>query len=117
MTGDLAARFDRETYTGDEPVHVFQPDDGGSDSGGVWVSERIWHRLRLIGAAYELHLLPLLDGSTDPVLLNSTQVEQLGREVRFVGELVADPLLESHIRSLMALVVKHSDHSIAVEFP
>ena len=44
--------------------------------------ERIWHRLRWLGQAYELHLLPLLDGSTYPVFLKPDTGRAAGEGVQ-----------------------------------
>ena len=121
MDDGLADRFDAQTYADDEPVRVFRPDRYGSDDDGVWVSERLWHRLRQIGAAYQLHLLPLLDGTTDPVFLNPAQVERLVEELRFVTSIVDDPLLPGVVSSLVALSALESQgaskDSFGIQFP
>lgn len=121
MDDALADRFDAQTYADDEPVRVFRPDRYGSDDEGVWIPERLWHRLRNIGAAYQLHLLPLLDGTEDPVFLNSVQVERLLQELRFVGSTVDDPLLRGLVSSLLALsgleTQGASKDSFGVQFP
>ncbi|HEV2809714.1 MAG TPA: hypothetical protein VGV93_04850 [Acidimicrobiales bacterium] len=63
----------------------------------------------------------LLDGSTDPVFLNSVQVEQLVREFQFVGELVDDPIVESHVHALIPLSGERFDGAwkdmIGIDFP
>lgn len=108
MSDDLRDRLQAETYADDEPVHVFRPDQYGPNEDGAWIPERIWHRLRALGSAYELHLLPLLDGTTDPVFLNPAQAEQFLDELRFVGELVDDPLVEAQVRALVSLAAERS---------
>lgn len=121
MTSQWRDRFDRARYADDEPVHVFRCDQYGPNDGGLWVPERIWRRLRCLALAYELHLLPLLDGSTDPVFLNPIQVDQLVREFRFVGELVGDPIVESQVHALIALSEERSEGAskdmVGIEFP
>jgi hypothetical protein len=105
----------------DEPVHVFRPDEYGPTDRGLWIPERIWHGLSWLGSAYELRLLPLLDGSTDPVFLSSTQVEDLIEELSFVEQLVEDPLVHSQIRALLSLSTGRSEGAskdmLGIEFP
>lgn len=101
-------RFDQSRYADDEPVHVFRSDRYGTDEDGLWVPERIWYRCHHLGRAYELHLLPLLDGSTDPVFLNPVQVDQLLDELRFVANHAEDPLIEALVRSLIQLAEQPS---------
>lgn len=119
MTPDWRDRLDPATYADDEPVHVFRCDQYGANDGGLWMPERVWHRLRCLGLAYELHLLPLLDGTTDPVFLSANQVEQ--REFRFVGDLVNGPIVEAQVRAFIALTEERSDGAskdmVGIEFP
>lgn len=121
MSTDWRDRLDSSRYADDELVHAFRCDQYGPNDGGLWIPERVWHRLRWLGLAYELHLLPLLDGSTDPVFLNSTQVDQLVSELRFVGEVVDDPIIESQVHAFMALASESSEGAskdvIGIEFP
>src|SRR5688572_15890974 len=78
MSGSFDDRFDQNTYAEDQPVRIFRPDRYGPiDDDARSMPESLWHRLRLLGTAYGLHLLPLLDGTTDPVFLSSLQCEQL----------------------------------------
>lgn len=120
MQEAFADRFDAQTYADDEPVHVFRPDRYGDDD-GVWIPERVWHRLRQIGTAYQLHLLPLLDGTTDPLFLNPVQVERLQQELRFVVSIVDDLLLDGVVSSLVDLLALESQgaskDSFGIEFP
>lgn len=62
-----------------------------------------------------------LDGSTDPVLLNPTQVDQLLQELRFVGQMVDDQMVVAHVRAVIALSEPRSDGAsndmVAIEFP
>jgi hypothetical protein len=44
----------------------------------------------------------MLDGSINPIFRNGAQVEQLVREVRLVGQVVDDSLLEPEVHSLTA---------------
>jgi len=87
----------------------------------LWVPERLWRRIRYIGQAYELHLMPLLDGSTDPVFLNRTQVVQFESELVLIAELVDDPLLASWLSRLVGLLRMKSqgasEDAIGLEFP
>ena len=121
MDDALTDRFEVQTYADDEPVRVYRPDRYGLDDDGVWIPERLWDRLLHIGAAYQLHLLPLLDGTTNPVFLNPVQVEGLLQELRFVASIVDDRLLRSLVSSLVALTGLESQgaskDSLGVEFP
>ena len=121
MNDRFTDRFDGRTYADNEPVRLFRPDRHRSDDEAVWVPETLWHRIRHIGAAYDLHLLPLLDGTVDPVFLNPQQVEQLFRELRFVSATIDDPLLDDQISALVVLSQLPSQgaskDSFVLEFP
>lgn len=88
---------------------------------GLWVPERVWARARWLGAAYEMHYLPLLDGSTDPVFLDPSQCRSLEAELRFVGELLDDPVVDDLVRKFMSLLAEKSDGTsrdmVGIEFP
>jgi hypothetical protein len=119
---EYADSFDHGTYADDQPVRLFRPDRYGPlDDDARSMPETLWHRLRLLGAAYGLHLLPLLDGTTDPVMLNSLQCEQLLSELRFVGSLVDDPLVRAEVAAVIDLVNRPSQGAskepLAIEFP
>ncbi|MEO8696479.1 MAG: hypothetical protein ABI658_23400 [Acidimicrobiales bacterium] len=83
--------------------------------------ETLWHRLRYIGTAYSLHLLPLLDGTTDPVFLNPQQVAQFLRELHFITLTVDDPLLREQVSALVATSRLPSEGAskdkLGIEFP
>lgn len=121
MIDAFADRFQDGTYADDEPVHVFRADQYGSPVQGLWVPERLWARLRLVAQAYELLLLSVLDGSTDPVFLNAAQVSTLLEELSFVGQILSDPLVESFVRALVGLAADRSHgasrDAIGIEFP
>jgi hypothetical protein len=82
----------------------------------AWLSERLLRRLALIGAAYELHLLPLLAGD---ISLNPVQADGLLGELDFVGALVEDAALMSALSTLAPLVrgCRASADSISFEWP
>ena len=110
-------------YESQQPVRLFRANRHGGygDNEQVWIPEDLWHRLRLIAVAYRLHLLPLLDGSTDPVFLNRSQVETLVGETGFVHELVNDPLLRDHVLAIAQLAQAQgqgaSKEMVGIEFP
>jgi hypothetical protein len=114
-----ADRFDVARYSEDEPVRLWLI-EGSSVDNELIVPETIWHRLRLIAAAYSLHLLPLLDGSTDPVLLGGEQARTLAAEVDFVtvasddGGLIAVAELVIRIASR---AMGGGDAALGIEFP
>jgi hypothetical protein len=78
---------------------TYEDDDGTvgffeaspSDPDAVWLSERLFSRLRNVAVAYELHTLPLLGGS-DPVELNRPMCQSLLDELGFVSDRLNDPL-------------------------
>jgi hypothetical protein len=115
-------RFNAATYADDACVHIFRCDRYAPfEEGELWVAERLWKRIRCIGQGYELHLTPLLDGSTDPVFLNGTQVVQFESELMFIAELMDDPLLASLIGLLIGLLRLESQgaskDAVGFEFP
>jgi hypothetical protein len=85
----FAERLDPASYSDDPGVGVYETDPDDADS--LWISERLFGRLTLVGSAYELHMLPLL-GGTDPVRLNRARCEALLDEVAFVAERLNDAL-------------------------
>jgi hypothetical protein len=113
-------RFETDRYRDDEPVHLFRVDRyGPADEQELWIPERIWHRLRLVGAAYELRLIPILDGSTDPLFLSQTS--ELLDELGFIEQRVDDPLLRSiaaAIGDLLRLPSQGASRdALGIEFP
>lgn len=102
--------LDPEAFSNDEEVRVH---GAGRE---VWLSERLFRRLALIGGAYERHLLPLL---AQDVTLNSTQCDGLLGELDFVGELVADEALTSMLNALAPVVsaCRASGQDLLVEWP
>lgn len=116
---ELWSKFKTDAYADDPIVRVFQVEGVGVDTEFI-CHESLWHRLRLIGSAYGLHLLPLLDGSTDPVFLNAQQCENLITELYFVGTVTNDGLLETVLHG----VERHareargaSKNALGIEFP
>jgi hypothetical protein len=93
------------TYAEDEPIHIFIPRDafipGGADR---WVPERLWWRLVALGQAYQLHLLPLVPGTTERRFLNAQQVSTLCEEVRFLAGVVNDGLVAHMVADLLPLL-------------
>lgn len=73
-----------------------------------------------MAAAYQLHLFPVLDGSTDPVFLNASQCEALIDEADFVAALTNDPLLVemlSAVRRIASGARGASKNALGIEFP
>lgn len=120
MSDDLSVRFNADAYAADEPVHVFRCDRYGPADDGLWIPERLWRRLQCLGAAYELHLLPIL-GGPDILFLNSQQVEVLISELEFVAETINDPLVTFHVSAIASLSRLPSQGAskdmIGVEYP
>jgi hypothetical protein len=92
-------RFLVSTYAEDEPIRIFIP--GGADR---WIPERLWRRLVALGQAYELHILPLITGTTEPRFLNAQQVSTLGDEVQFLARIVMDVLVADLVADLRPLL-------------
>lgn len=84
----FADRLESGTYGDDPLVGWFSADPPAE----AWVPERLVERLRLLGAAYELHLLPLLPGG-EPIGLRGSQVTNLIEEIDWVAALADDPAL------------------------
>ena len=115
----FADRFDHHSYDDDQPVRLWLVEASGIDD-ELLIPEVLWHRMRLVGAAYRLHLLPLLDRSTDPVFLNSTQCDALADEIAFVEVATDDGLLGSAttlVRTFCARARGASKNAIGIEFP
>lgn len=99
-----------DDFAKDETVRV------GCQNQEAWVSERLFLRLVLIGAAYELHLLPLL---REDCSMNAVQAETLSAELSFIGSLVADDALGSVLERVAPLVslARRSGSDIKFEWP
>lgn len=121
MMQDFADRFIIGRYADDPLVHIYRCDRTGPVADDLWIPERVWERVRLLAAGYELHLLPLLDGSTDPVFLNGTQCRGAEVELRFLGEVVSDPVIEDLVGQFIALLNQDSHGTskeiVGIEFP
>jgi hypothetical protein len=114
-----ADRFDVASYADDLPVRLWLTEGGGLDD-ELLVPETMWHRLRLIGAAYDLHLLPLLDGSTDPALLTGQQAQTLIDETDFVSVASDDGALGTvadMVIRIASRAAQSRDVSLGIEFP
>ena len=88
-------RLDGATYA-DDPLIGWTTVDESTEA---WVPDRIVDRMRHLGSAYEMHLLPLLPG-VEPVVLNSTQVRNLIEEIDWVLERGDDPVLRNAVHDL-----------------
>jgi hypothetical protein len=84
-------RLDAATFADDPVVGIYRNDPAEPHS--LWIPERLFARVVLVGRAYELHTLPLLGGS-DPVRLNRPRIESLVDELDFVRARISDDLVE-----------------------
>ena len=83
-------RLDASTYEDDDgTVGIFEVIPSEPDS--LWLSERLFHRLTGVAAAYELHTLSLLRALDDD-RLNRARCESLLDELAFVADRLNDPL-------------------------
>jgi hypothetical protein len=94
-------RFDASRYAGDEAVSLAI--DGAPHSEVLTMPERLFSRAQQIAAAYELHLLPVIDYHAE-VRLSREQVRRLGDELAFVRSVAADPLLSSYLQEAERLI-------------
>ena len=111
----LGDRFDSGTYADDPKVGVFTNEPPAD----IWMPERVFHRLRYLGLAYELHLLPLVHGTEDSICFNSLQAGVFAEELAFLGETVNDPVLAEYLNALvkMAEQAARSGSDIRFEMP
>lgn len=118
MSSRFDNRYDARTYANDEPVKVFVVEGTGIDS-EFWLPERLWHRIRLVAAAFELHLLPAIDGRPDLVTLNWLQCESLLDELEFLSFALEDSLMDTIINGIVNIVesARGSHPAIGIEFP
>ena len=84
-----------------------------------WVPERIWWRLVALGKAYEVHLLPLVPGATEPQFLNAQQVSTLIEEAEFLAHVVEDDLITQLVGDLVPLLAEarqeSGDHALDIQ--
>ena len=100
--GEYQDRFEASRYATDEAVSLAL--QGASASAGPFtMPERLFSRAQQIAAAYELHLLPLID-YYDDVRLSKEQVRTLRDEFAFIRSVATDPLLESYLQGAQALM-------------
>ncbi|WP_440901510.1 hypothetical protein [Actinosynnema sp.] len=104
MTDDLFVdRLDAATYEDDDGrVGIFETEP--SDPDAVWLSDRLFWRLRHVAVAYELHTLPLLGGS-EPVELNRPMCQSLLDELGFVSDRLNDAVAASTAQAIADYLV------------
>ena len=65
--------------------------------------------------------MPLLDGTTNPLFLNGTQIQTLVSELTFLSAFVADPLLDTFVAAAAQLTGRGShgasNDTLQIEFP
>jgi hypothetical protein len=94
----FADRLNAATYeVDDDVVGVFESDPG--EVGALWLSGRLFRRLAVVAAAYELHTLPML-GGPEPIRLNKTQCQSLLDGLAFVADRLNDPLAVSTAQAI-----------------
>jgi hypothetical protein len=96
-------RFDAALYTKDQGVSLTLRGLPAPE-GSFTMPERIFERAQQIAAAYELHVLPLID-YYDEVRLNKDQLKSLQDELAFIRSVVNDPLLDTYIQGAQQLVL------------
>jgi hypothetical protein len=96
-------RFDAARYANDQGVSLTLR-GLPAPQGTLTLPERLFGRAQQIGAAYELHVLPLID-YYDEVRLNKDQLKGLQDELTFIRSVVNDPLLDTYIQAVQQLVL------------
>ncbi|HEX9269226.1 MAG TPA: hypothetical protein VF998_05225 [Candidatus Limnocylindria bacterium] len=114
-------RLDAARYRDDEPVGAGLLAAKPGYEGWIWIPERLFTRMQLLAAAYELHVLPRLDPLGDNVL-DRERAGTLVDELEFLARVVEDPLLLEHLEALRdaALACTRSpfpDVPLAIEGP
>ena len=100
--GEYQDRFDAPRYATDETVSLTL--DGASASDGAFtMPERLFSRAQQIAAAYELHLLPVID-CYDETRLSREQIRTLADELAFIRSVVTDPLLDFYLQGAQKLI-------------
>jgi hypothetical protein len=87
------------------------PSTSSSRGANRWVPERLWWRLVGLGKAYQVHLLPLLPGATEPQFLSAQQTASLLDEVQFLADVVDDDLIVRLVADLVALLIEAQQQS------
>jgi hypothetical protein len=103
-------RFNESTYDNSAPCIIALFDKEVKEDNSMEIFEGLVIRLKNIGIAYDLHILPLFDIYGD-VFLNQLQCENLLSELEFVERLTNDPLLHNHIVKIKKLATQclHAD--------
>lgn len=97
-TSDYSDRFDPASFAEDEPVEIRA--HRGSCRASMYdehvMPEDLFERLVSLAQAYKLHQLSALD-PYGPTELSPEQARRIAEEVRFIAEVVTDPLLAPHL--------------------
>lgn len=94
MVERFVDRLRAATYEHDPLTGVF----GDDPDEGVWVPERLFHRLVHVAKGYELHVLSNLEA--DDTLLSRPLVQEFLGEVTFVAERLDDDMLIPWLQQL-----------------
>lgn len=106
MGEPFSDRLEASTFADDVEFQLrLEPDprDEQAETTEAWISERLVSRLRHLGLAYELPLLSRLptDGQWS---YPEVQCSSLEREIIFLLNLAADPLLATATEPLLSMV-------------
>jgi hypothetical protein len=80
------------------------PDD--SDSFHFWSTALVMHVIIGVARAYGAHFPQLLRGWHERTVFNSAQAVTVADEVRFVGDVLDDPLVTTHCQRIADLAAR-----------
>ncbi|MES2640675.1 MAG: hypothetical protein V4850_14365 [Myxococcota bacterium] len=106
MPDELSDRFDASRYSEDEEASFslrLDPRAGRVVPLDLLLSERLLHRLRHLGLAYEMPLLSRLPAS-GKWFYPEEQIDPLSDEIAFVLRVVDDPLLTATLAELSRIL-------------
>ena len=98
-------RFDITNYENDPECEIGLFDNALIENKSIVVSERILGRLISIGAAYELHVIPMFN-LYDEVYFNEHQCENMIGELEFIEYVVNDDILRDFISEVKSIVLE-----------
>jgi hypothetical protein len=116
----FADRLDPATFADDEVVGVALcdrdiPSVDLPESAWVFIPERLFNRLLLLGRAYSLHFAELVDAQAESSL-NSTQCEGAAEELHFLEQVVGDAALTGTLKELVSRVERAASTGMSLRF-
>jgi len=107
-----------ETYAEEEPVEFYRQLNGVNVGEPVTIPESIFLRLTLIGRAYSLHYVPMIDLYSDNQTYNRRQLCTLMDELLFILRIVDDTVIEHFacpiLKLLQEIIRSSTDDSLCI---